>query len=597
MAVEVAISAKQGAVNKVGSFRGKPSNITEYQYSEEATPLDPSSNAGGVSQISFGIAENPSGNDGSIMLMDDVITLTDGANGTTTGFVAGVSINDGVGTVTVNSRLQLLVAERQAAPMYGTVENIFRYYLSLAGITDRIVVDNTSYRMPNGNINSLTSAQFAMPGWKGVILDYVRQLAIAVGAEVALVSNNIVLRPVRGRIAENKRNISQSWSLQKGQLAQSIEINYYNNRNVSTADIFYPTNDGWIEDTQVYQVDLGETLDVTVPVSASLLTVNQPTCVSYVDRNSKISSYSVIGADGLPIPPTQWLQNGGSVTVSVGDDYRSLNIKIVGARTTQAPYRIAVASSASDAYSSLRITGTGTFFDQKTLTIPTGASALDTAQIVGVTVDNPLISTIGEAYTLGVRAASKWAGSEQTISFTTVGINRADVSGGTRYPTFDEFNNGLNGRVTNWTGKTFAQFNTEWSGKTFDQFNTYYLDLVRNDFANQAFGNVAGARVKFRDAWYRIDSADIGPTQVSYTASIDTMFTDFQTNWGVTQLEATNGNLGTTTFPDGTPIVPKTSAYTFNDFNTMMVGRSFNDFASTPLWRTYGGLAAQQPRN
>lgn len=595
MAVEVVIGTRDGTVSKLGSFRGNPGNITGYSYSEEATPIEPSNNAGGVSQISFDVAENPDGGSGSIMLMDDTITLSDGSNGTTTGFVSGVNFTDGVGSVTANSRMQLLIAERQAQAMTGTPEAIFRYYLGLAGVTDRIVVVADNYTLPRGGTGSLTGSVYSVQGWSGVILDNLRQFAISVGAEIALVSNNIVMRPLRARVAVNQRNVTQSWTARRGQMAQTVEVNYYNNRNVTSPAIFYPTNTGWVEDTQVYQVDVDERLEINVPVNVSLLSVQQPACVAFVGREAIGSVYSVIGKDGLPLPPTQWTQNGGSVKVAIGKDSKSIDITIVGANTTQGPYRIAVASSASDAYSSLRITGTGVFFDMKTLSVLTGASSLDTAQVIGVTVDSPFISTVGEAYTLGVRTAAKWGGADLSISATTVGINRADVSGGTRYPTFAEFNAGFGGRATNWVGKTFNQFNTEWSGKTFDDFNKYYFDLVSSDFVNQAFGNVSGARVRFRDAYYRIDNADIGPTQVGYTASLDTLFSDFSTTWTLQANETTTGGLATE-FADGTPIVPKTTAYTFNDFNSIMEGRSFSDFSMTPLWRTYAGLAAQQPR-
>lgn len=595
MAVEVTVEPRSGGVGQLGSFRGGPSNISNYSYSEQATPLEPSNNSGGVSQMTFDVVENADGGAGSIMLLDDTITLSDGSNGTTTGFVSSIVGTDGIANVTVNSRLQLLLAERQAQPRSGTAESIFRYYLGLAGITSGIVVSTDTYTLPRGGTSTLATAVYSTQGWSGVILDNLRQFAISIGAEIALVSNNIVLRPVRGRTAENRRNISQSWTAKRGQLAQTIEVVYYNNRNVISPTIFYPTVNGYTEETAIYQVGVGEVLNVNVPVTASLTAVTQPACVSFVGMDvSNQSIYSVIGKDGLPIPPTQWQNNGGSVTVKVGQDTKSIDITITGANTTQGPYRIAVASSASDAYSSLRILGTGVFFDPKTLSVPTGASSLDTAQIVGATVDTPYISTIGEAYTLGVRTAAKWAGADLSIDVSTVGINRSDVSGSTRYPTFDDFNSGVNGKATVWTGKTFNQFTTEWTGKTFDQFNDFYYSLVSNDFVNQAFGNVSGARVKFRDAFYRIESADISPTVVNYTAVADTLFDDFASTWALQPLETTT--TGATNFADGTPIVIKTTPYSFNDFSTMMAGRTFNDQTLTPLWRTYAGIAAQQPR-
>lgn len=564
MAVEVRITG-------TGSYAGTQSELSDYSYSEEATPINPADTGGGVGQFSFSAVENPSGRDGSVLLMGDTVQLSDGANGTTTGIVSSVDSADGVASVTSDSRLIKLMATRTMRPLTGSVTNAIKAYLSLAGITTNIVIDK-----------SYDSVQVVTPGWTGIIWDNLKQLVMAHRGEISLVSNNIVVRPIRGRIAENKRNISENWSVAKGQLARTVEVNYYNNRYVYSG-LMYPNNVGWNSDVQVYQVDAGATLNVNVPISASLVSVIQPVCLSFVAKNNNGSVYSVIGADGLPIPPTQWLENGGRVTVYVGEDTKSLDIEIVGARTTQGPYRIAVASSASDTYSSLRILGTGTFFDQRTETLLTGVDDDDTAQIIGVTVDSPHISTIEQAYTLGINTAAQYGGAEQTLSISTVGINRAGETGSTAYVTYDQFQSGVDDQATVWNGKTYDDFQAEWSGKTYNQFNQYYQALVLDDFENQAFGNVAGSRVQYRDAIYRINSATISPGEVSYQARRDTTYDDFQKQWTLTPYELVGPNA-------------KTTPYTYADFDRIMSGRTYNSFATTPLWRTYAGHAANQPR-
>lgn len=562
--------AVEARITGTGSYAGTESALSDYSYTEDATPLNPADTGGGVGQFSFSAIENPSGRDGTVLLMGDSVQLVDGSNGTTTGIVSGVNSADGVASVSADSRLSLLLATRTMRPLNGTVAEAFRAYLALAGITTGIVVDPVY-----DTINAPT------PGWTGVIWDSLKQLVMAYGGEVSLVSNNIVFRPLRGRMAVNKRNISEQWAIAKGQLARSVEVNYYNNRYAINS-LAYPTG-GWNSEVSVYQVDAGETLNVNVPISASLVSVVQPTCLSFVSKTNNSSVYSVIGADGLPIPPTQWLENGGRLTVSIGEDTKSLDLEIVGANSTQAPYRIAVASSASDTYSSLRIQGTGTFFDVQTVTLLTGIADEDTAQIIGVTVDSPHISTIEQAYTLGMVTAAQYGNAEQTLSISTVGINRVGDSGSEAYPTYDEFQSGVGGQAPVWTGKTYDQFQAVWNGKTYDEFGEYYLKLVQDDFENQAFGNVAGARVQYRDAIYRIGSATITPIDVSYTARADTTYDDLEAQWALTKYE----KLG----PDA-----RINPYTYADFDIIMSGRTYNSFAMTPLWRTYAGYAADQPR-
>lgn len=568
MAVELSVAGNS-------AYAGTITNITDYSAVEDATPIEPSSARGGVGQLIITAVENAAAN-GTITLLDDELTLTDGSSGTTTATVSGIDATAGIASITADSRLSKLLYTRSATPQNTTMEQTFRYYLALAGITTGIVFEPVTTMPYRYGVNDLIPT----PGWTDVIFDRLRQFAIVCGAEVSLVSNNIVFRPLRQRVAENKRDTTISSTVRRGQMARAIEINYYQNEYRVNGQV-YPDNGVWTSDVPVYQVDAGETLTVNVPVKASLESIIQPTCVAYVGRYDTGSVYSVVGQDGLAIVPAQWTSNGGSVTVAVGEDPSTLDITIVGARTTQSPYRIAVGAGASDVYSSLRLQGTGTYFDMRTLNIPTGVADSVTPQLVGVTVDNQYVSTITDAYDLGIRTAMLYAGYEQTISVNTTGINRPDVSNNAQYPTFADFNTGMNGKTPVWTGRTFANFNTSWSGNTFDQFNEYYYSQVRSDFNNQAFGNVAGARVRYRDTWYRIDNASITPTSVAYTATADTMFADFTTAWTLAVNEDFTGG----------GVTGKTTPYTFNDFAAIQAGRTFNDFTLSPLWRTYAGLS------
>jgi hypothetical protein len=70
---------------------------------------------------------------------------------------------------------------------------------------------------------------------------------------------------------------------------------------------------------------------------------------------------------------------------------------------------------------------------------------------------------------------------------------------------------------------------------------------------------VAGARVKFRDAWYRIRSSNISESGVSYSAERDTLITEFNDRW---------------------------TGKTFAQFDTQFTGKLFEDFAVIPLWQT-----------
>src|SRR5699024_660731 len=78
--------------------------------------------------------------------------------------------------------------------------------------------------------------------------------------------------------------------------------------------------------------------------------------------------------------------------------YKSLELTLVGAKQDQyAPFSIAMASGTSDNYSSLRLVGSGVFFERYTLTYHTGADPDEVPQETGPTVDIPFITSRAQA--------------------------------------------------------------------------------------------------------------------------------------------------------------------------------------------------------
>lgn len=525
-----------------GHFQGASTNLTDYNATEDATPIEGSDSSGGVGQITFGVIEDPT-SEGTILLLNDTVELEDGSNGRTQGVVNGVSSTDGVASVSADARLVAFMATRTTQPYNGTLGGAFTYYLGLVGITTGFSIDST-----------ITSRTVTFPGFTGNMWDYMKQMCIAQQVEIALVSSNIVLRPLRARTVEVRKNASESWAVQNSDLAQSVEVYYYNNKYL-TNGLTYPQG-GWNPDVSVYQVDANATLEFDIPTNVSLTSVQQPVVQDNVTRAYNASSvYAVAGNDGLPITAAQWSATGGSILVNINDDTSTLHVVIKGAADPTgkyAPYRIAVSSGPSDYYSSLRIVGTGVFTDKQLMTIPTGVPLSKTATVVGATVDNPFISTPAEAATVGLKTAQKWAMAAQTISATATVLNRKGDKGTANYPTFAGYFAPL------YAGKTFAQFDTLNAGKTFGDWDAIALASVQDTFENQAFGNIAGARVKFRDAMYRIRTATVNASTIDYTAESDTMFSDFDARW---------------------------TGKTFADFNTRFAGKTFQDFDVIPLYK------------
>lgn len=175
-------------------------------------------------------------------------------------------------------------------------------------------------------------------------------------------------------------------------------------------------------------------------------------------------------------------------------------------------------------YNSLRIVGTGTLFEPMILTLPTGASGpTGVGPTVGVTASNVHVSTLEEAYTAGVYVGQHYIGETQTISGNLATIKRADDSSGTLvYPTIADFD-------LEYKGFTIAQFNAKWAGQKISALNVDQKAKTIDTITDQVFGNVAGARILHGSSYYRVTTATISDTGVSFSATRDTIIGDFNT--------------------------------------------------------------------
>lgn len=536
MAVEVELIGN-------GHFSGAKSNIGTYTVSEESTPVEASDTSGGAGQITFTAVDDAS-RLGSALLLNDTIELRDGDKGVTVGQINSVTSNDGVLNITADSRLGRLVMDVTTAPISDTFENVILYYLELGGITEGIAIDTELRDIP-----------VKVMGWTGDLWTKIKEFLVVHNAEISLVRGDVLIRPVRGRRALEINNASESWSAANVDLSKYVEIFYYDYHEI-TDDLVYPYG-GWRPDLEVHSVDANSVKEVNIPIDVSLTDITQPVVQDTVDRFDTGSVYSVSGNDGLPIPAQQWIDTGGKLEVSIGEDGKSIDLKITGPHGNigekYSPYSIAVSSGSGEYYSTLRIRGSGIGFTQKSYKVPTGADDSSTSRDVGTTVDNIFVNTREDAQNAAQDVAAKWSAPTRTINISKADINRPG-SDETRYDyakfaewdAFAEDNN----------IETFGDFDSYYAGQTFDDFDNYWYELVKNEFDFQVFGNANGARIQYRRAMYRIRNADITESGVTYTAEADTTFGDFDAH---------------------------AEGMTFEDFDAAFDGMTFNDFSLIPL--------------
>lgn len=459
---------------------------------------------------------------GGNYLVGKPIRLDDTRKGFTLGKITSAQRVDSSGLiqVTATSRIGALnVYNVQAQPFVGILGNAFEYYLSLANITTGFQVDP-----------SIAANPVVFPGWSGELWYNLKQLAMAVDCDISLVSGIILLRTIRDRVATRGRDIERSFNVGGGTLAQNVEVYQYNNR-VITDELVYPPG-GWSEEVTTINVNAGETVEEVLQLSASVSNIQQPVMQTFVSQLHDSSSvFTVVGDDGLPITPAAWNANGGSLRVEINPDTTSLTVYITAPVNLPnksgeeiGVYGVALSSDDSTGrYSTLRIVGSGVAFNKEVVRVPTGVTDSETATEVGVTIDNPFLSSRDQVYTAGLRAVRGYNGSAMSISGSVVAINQLGDTGELVLASYEEVQDA-------YAGLSYDSVQTLNAGKTYlqvqEEFNTGSDSL----FENQVFGNVNGARVwdKGSARWYRIRSGTLTPPQIGFEAEDDLMHSDVQ---------------------------------------------------------------------
>lgn len=475
-----------GVMLKIGGRRVHPE---VYQVNESSTPLAGGDSSGAIGTIEVEVPSLPFSPIGLNALEE--MSLVDTRLGSTIGTIRDIGHARTTASgfsVMASNRLGEFNIETQVQPFTGRLEDAFRYYCSLANIDTGIVVDSA---LANRQVNFL--------GWNGNLWNHMKMMATAINADLNLISNNVVLRPVRLFDAIRNRNIDSTATIDSTDLARKQEVIWYPSQYVARG-LIYPSG-GWRSDIAPLSVPAGETVEITLDstkdVFASIFSIEQPTAQIFVSQEHDSSSvYSVVGDDGIPIPPAQWADFGGRLSVAISPDTQSLVVTITGAtglfQTNGQPmktFRIGIASgtSASDTYSTLRIVGRYVSTRAQSLVLPTGVPDFRTGQEFAPTIDNPFLNTLDAAYSAGVRGARRYAGRRMTITASVSALNRRGQTGTANYPPYS-YAQGL------WGGLTYGAVKTINAPRTYGAIRQQFYDSVQDTFDNQVFGNAPGAR-------------------------------------------------------------------------------------------------------
>jgi hypothetical protein len=502
------------AIKIVNTGTGKilDDTIISYSYKEDATSLDPSDISGGVSQVSINAIEIKSDMVGSThpnskLMINNSVTLTDSIKGSVDLKVDKVSTtNSGVVSFSGSTVQRNLNVIKKAAAFTGSLKGAIDYYCGLCSVTP------VYFNAAIGVALSTESVNFM--GWEDNVWVKLKELASAYitsgGLKFEIIASQTGIVIKQAMTTEvTSLNISEiSQEVNVTDAAKNVDVNYYLT-SYGTNKVFYDvsnyekpassTDKKFLSSYSAsFTVDAGQTVKQRVKIDATLNSVNQPVCVAKITQipyTGTTGQYVIVGNDDLVIKPEQWIGQGGSLTVALTDVPDEIEITVVAPpalslplnddanKNTYGPYKIGVESSGGTDYPALWLTGTGVFYEKKTMSFITGAGDSVTAKNNGPTIDNIFINTASKASTIGVVAAQALCGPDISIS---IGIADTPQFGALTGATYKVNSNEFRiisvehsydkvsvvGKMT----AQFSDFNSKWTSKTFTNFTSIALN-------------------------------------------------------------------------------------------------------------------------
>ncbi len=513
------------AFEVTGSGSFMPESEVSYAYSEDVSSLEPSQISGGNGQITLTAIAN--GEKGSWrtrtkLVINNLIRIDDDMAGSIEFRARKVGINSQLAVVTGETIEARMNVERTAPPQ-GRISNDPQGPVMLKeAIQNYCALVDVFPLFDNDLEQLLDSKPVNFIGWRGNVWEYLKRLCASVSASgTGYVPFEMVVEEdtLRFRIARNrKRDLitnaeSAAIDIDSFDSAQSVAIEFYKTE--------YKENAVVSEDSEVdrlvgftpgvsisdqLQVEAGETLVKRFNINASLNSVNQPVpvaSITIIPYTGTSGEYVVVGSDDLPIQPTQWLAQGGSLTVSITENPNEIEIRITAPQATElqqagdpnafslAPYKIGVESSGGVDYPALYITGSGVFFDRKQYRFPTGAPSEYTSEIESPEIDTPFITNKRDLYTSAVGAAQKACGPKVSLTISNpADLKFSDSVGAIVEHDGNEFRiesatfSSTSSSAIGFAAAATGDFNDIWFDRTFAQFTGTMSDPAEspNDY-------------------------------------------------------------------------------------------------------------------
>lgn len=410
-----------------------------------------------------------------------------------TGDVTSVAHQNRAVSLTLDTIMQKLTVDRRIPGTYQSPGALLTGLCSAEGVS--VLIDP-----------SVPSTVQPFPGYYGPVWQYLKMFmqvhkiiaVLETSTRTGNVPTVVFTTAYRPFVDDGLNVIDWSRDLSDQDLADRIAVNNYSLGYNNNQDPVYPV--GPNSEAQILQVQSGQTLEFEVQLGAWMHTLNQPVPVDSLPANfpSGLPStgvYTVAGNDGLGVKASEWTARGGRLTVELTDDPSVARVRVTAPAVDRlaspdgvdrmAPFSIAETSG--NLYNSLFLKGVGVTFFKDVLEIHTGAEVQE-ADAPGYTLDNPFVGNLSQAYDVGLRVASSYAGNNRTDTITAQGGSSDTVLGGRikdgpAYLRVESMT--TEGYSSVWSAKMDTRFEdfTPGAGHTFNDFNVAHAGQTFADFA------------------------------------------------------------------------------------------------------------------
>lgn len=493
--------------------------IQDYSVKESSTPLSGGDSSGAIGTIDLTIASDSVLPNPSISI-GDLVRVTDTAKGYTFGTVQAVDHDRATDLVSVTADLPLgrFVTNVSIDAFVGTVKQAFERFCNIAGIVGDVFVDST-----------ISQQLVAIPGFYGDLWTHMKEFATSIGADISLVSGITLLAPARRVTAIPHKQTESSFSWEVQQMAQKQEVIWYRTEPIES-NVVYPSPFR-TDEPRVLSVNAGEVSEYELSLDASLTAIQPPIMYDILPPGGiGVSAYSVVGNDDVHVTTEAWETGGGSVTVEVGRDSRSLLVTIVGptgipsiAGEELTSFRLALsANSRESVYPALYVYGDGVYMEPRSIIIRTGATESETPQEFAPVIDSIFLNTVDQAYEAGTRAAARYGPTGRgRLSERITSLNSPGLDGVLTVASY------LDQQIA-VGDDTYGDVDTLYAGMTYAEVQTSIHESLSVDYQNQVFGNIVSARIwDWRSSnFFRVRDASTEWGENSYSAENDVIMRD-----------------------------------------------------------------------